>query len=98
MSEYEAYERKMTALLAEWPDRMALMESRAPAIPESRRATYHEILAEMRARYGDAVRALSEFRGAAAGSEPARAALEKSWANLAAAYEKALCQFEGVKN
>lgn len=97
MSERDVVERKMGTMLGEWPERLALMESRAPAIPGARRAVYDDLLAKMRANYGEAVRALGDYRSAAA-EPPARQRLERAWSDLVNAYEKALTQFEGVKN
>jgi hypothetical protein len=99
MSERDVVERKMGTMLGEWPERLALMESRAPAIPDARRGVYNDLLAKMRANYGEAVRALGDYGSAAAAAEPqARQRLERAWSDLVNTYEKALTQFEGVKN
>jgi len=99
MSEHEAYQLKMEAMLAEWPHRIELMAERTPTIVPAKRPVYEGLITLMREKYQEAVRRLSEYRAAAETAWPdARKNLERAWSDLANAYEKALCQFEGVKN
>lgn len=99
MSEYQAYQLKMEALLAEWPHRIELMAERAPTIVPAKRPVYDECLKKMRDAYEDSRRALAADQASGESERPeARKSLERAWSNLANAYEKALCQFEGVKN
>jgi hypothetical protein len=99
MSERLAYQSKMEAMLTEWPERMALMEGRAPAIPAAKREVYSGWLKQMREKFEETQRKLAEYRAAADAAWPeARKNLERAWSDLANAYEKALTQFDGVKN
>lgn len=99
MSERFAYERKIEAMLTEWPERIAFMERRTHAIPETRRVVYTGLVERMRETYAQTRRHLDEYRSANDSAWPqAQKTLERSWNDLASAYEKALCQFEGVKN
>ena len=99
MSESEAYLLKMDAMLAEWPHRIEMMAERTPTIVTAKRPVYEGLIKLMREKYQDCLRRLSEYRAAAASALPeSRLNLERAWSDLANAYEKALCQFEGVKN
>ena len=99
MSERLAYQRKMEALLEEWPAKISFMESRAPTIATDKRAVYDGLLKLMREKLDENRRLLdaSESAGEAGWTE-AEPRLKRAWSDLANAYEKALCQFEGVKN
>jgi hypothetical protein len=99
MSEALAYQRKMEALLSEWPGKISFMESRTSVIAPDRRAVYEGLLKTMREKLDETVRLLEESRARGhEGADEGRQRIERSWYELANAYEKALCQFEGVKN
>lgn len=99
MNEAFAYQRKMEALLSEWPGKISFMESRAPVIATEKRAVYDGLLKTMREKLDETERFLADARarGPEAWDE-GRQRIQRSWNELANAYEKALCQFEGVKN
>lgn len=99
MSERVAYQSKIEALLTEWPERIALMEGKAGTIAPAKREVYAGLMKQMREKFEDIRRKLSDYRAAGDAAYPeARKALERAWSDMANAYEKALCQFEGVKN
>ena len=99
MSERLAYQSKIEALLNEWPEKIALMESKKDSIVPPKRETYSGLLKQMRDGLEEVRRKLADYRSASESSGPeARKNLERAWSGLANAYEKALCQFEGVKN
>ena len=99
MNEAVAYQRKMEALLSEWPGKISFMESRASVIAAEKRTVYDGLLKTMREKLDETERFLADSRARGPeGWEEARQRIQRSWYELANAYEKALCQFEGVTN
>jgi hypothetical protein len=99
MSERLAYQSKIEAMLNEWPERMTLMEGRVWAIPAPKREVYAELMKQMREKFEEVRLKLADYRNAGDSAWPeTRKNLERAWSDLANAYEKSLCQFEGVKN
>ena len=98
MTEAAAYQSKMADLLNEWRDKVAYMETKSPGISPDKRAAYEAQVAVMRARHAEAV---SVFAGGASGLASwteVQPKVQALWKQMTNAYEKALCQFEGVKN
>src|SRR5690242_8595488 len=98
MEDREGFEEKMAALLAEWAVKIEFMADRARVIAPEKRAAYDGFVAAMRLRYGDAARALADLKSGRNAGPGAQASIDILWKHMTNAYEKALCQFEGVHN
>ena len=97
MSDKQALELKMEAVLSEWAVKLLESEKRAPFVKPGAKDAYVQYMNTMRAKLLESKTRLNELKAATESNwAPAGQALEKSWSEFVAAFSKSLIQFEGA--